>query len=113
MKESQRRVILLVCAGAALVFILAAFALPRRAPAERAMSSVPRVSAVSAYAGKYVVRDYGGRLAVYLSDRPDTPAYLLDVYTSALPEADRTALEKGIILQTDEELSRLLEDYGS
>lgn len=113
MKESQRKMIMLLCAGAALVFVLAAFAMPRRAQPELPTSAVPRTEAVSASEGKYIVRDYGGRLAVYRVNQPDRPVYLLDIYTGALPEADRSALQDGILLQTEEELSQLLEDYGS
>ena len=113
MKESQRKIIMLLCAGTALVFVLAAFAMPRRARSELPVLAAPRTEAAPASEGKYIVRDYGGRLAVYRVSEPDRPVYLLDVYTGALPEADRSALQEGILLHTEEELSQLLEDYGS
>ena len=113
MKESQRKIIMLLCAGAALVFVLAAFAMPRRSQTELPVSAAPRTEAASALEGKYIVRDYGGRLAVYRVNEPNRPVYLLDIYTGALPEADRSALQNGIVLHTEEDLSQLLEDYGS
>lgn len=68
-------------------------------------------SATSASQTQYLLKDYGGRLAVY---RPgeDTPIKVYEVYTHLLPETDLENLRTGIGLETEEDLDRLLEDFG-
>lgn len=62
---------------------------------------------------KYTVTVFEGRVAIYLTEQMSSPKYVTDVPVSTLPAADRAALEEGIPIFTEEELTSILEDYGS
>lgn len=53
-----------------------------------------------------------GHIAVF-HQGAEAPETVLEMPVDALPEADRAALERGIPVNTPEELAALLEDYGS
>ena len=75
-------------------------------PALVAESSVP----IGDY--QYVLRDYGGKLAVFEADSV-TPDIVFDVYIKNLPEFDIKELQTGVYARDTEELNRLIEDYIS
>lgn len=59
------------------------------------------------------LRDYHGRIALYEpSDDLESPRQVYDLYTRLLPENDVLALQAGIGVSSEEELERLLEDFG-
>lgn len=59
------------------------------------------------------LRDYHGRIALYEpSDDPESPRQVYDLYTRLLPENDVLALQAGIGVSSEEDLERLLEDFG-
>lgn len=58
---------------------------------------------------RYTVRDYNGRIGVFVNDS-EIPSSTLDVFVNSLPVADRNDLEKGITVYSQQELSRLIED---
>lgn len=62
---------------------------------------------------KYTVTIFEGRVAIYLTEQMSSPKYVTDIPVSTLPAADRKALEEGISIFTEEELTAILEDYGS
>ena len=57
----------------------------------------------------YTVKDYNGRIGVFVNDS-EIPSSTLDVFVNSLPIADRNDLEKGITVYSQQELSRLIED---
>ena len=59
----------------------------------------------------YLLKDCGGRLALYPAGQ-DHPIAVYDVYTRLLPEIDVLYLQQGIPVHSTEELLHLLEDYG-
>lgn len=63
----------------------------------------------------YVLRDLNGRVARYEpgqdTAQPPDEVYA-GVYTNLLPEQDVLALREGIPVYSEEELQRLLEDFG-
>lgn len=59
---------------------------------------------------KFVVTSRDGAIVVYYAGE-ETEFY--DVAIDGLPDADRERLEQGIFAYTEEELARILEDYGS
>ncbi len=59
----------------------------------------------------YLLRDDGGRLALYAADGTG-PLAEYDIYTRLLPEEDVLALQNGVAVQSADELQRRLEDYG-
>lgn len=61
-------------------------------------------------AEKYTLRDYGGRIAVFSSDK-DEPDEVFDIFTSSLPESEIERLQKGITVEGEKALQRLIEDY--
>lgn len=62
---------------------------------------------------RYVVRAYNGEICVFYADRPDVPAVYTGIALSSLRDSDRELVEKGIKLDTYEELVGILEDFGS
>ena len=60
----------------------------------------------------WILADESGRLAQYEYGQPDEPVRVWAVYTALLPEADAQRLRRGIPVYSDEELRRLVEDFG-
>ncbi len=60
--------------------------------------------------GKYIIRDYQGRVAVFRYGE-DEPEEVFEVFTSSLPESECERISKGITVKSDEELQSLIEDY--
>lgn len=63
----------------------------------------------------YTLRDWHGKLAVFGPDASDEnaqPVQVYEVYTHLLPESDVLSLQAGIPLESQEQLQRLLEDFG-
>ncbi|MBC8569452.1 hypothetical protein [Zongyangia hominis] len=61
---------------------------------------------------QYVLKDYGGKLAVFEANSV-TPDIVFNVYTKNLPEFDVKELKSGVYVRDSEELGRLIEDYIS
>lgn len=59
----------------------------------------------------YLLRDEGGRVALYQQGE-DEPVRIYDIYTHLLPQTDVLSLQKGIPVDNEEALQRLLEDLG-
>lgn len=59
----------------------------------------------------YLLRDEGGRIALYRQGEQE-PVKVYDIYTHLLPEPDVLSLQKGIPVESEDELERLLEDFG-
>ena len=55
---------------------------------------------------------HNGRIAIWQGEDPQ-PTAVLPYRADLLPEADRIALEKGIRLDSREDLTRFLEDFCS
>ena len=75
---------------------------------ETALDDSPAIS--NAEEHKFIVTSRNGSLVVYSAG---AEAEVHDVAVDALPDADRERLEHGIYANTEEELARILEDYGS
>ena len=60
----------------------------------------------------YILRDYKGRLALFVNDN-NIPKETYEIFTSSLPPQDAEKLKKGITVSTEAELQLLLEDYIS
>ena len=71
-----------------------------------------RTGPESAFAAPYILKDHGGRLAVFAPEGGE-PLQVYDVYTHLLPEGDVAALQAGIPLESLEQLDRLLGDFGA
>ena len=62
---------------------------------------------------RYTVKAFNGRIAVFKNDSTN-PSYILDspkIYD--LPDFDQKLLNEGIVTDSEEELSEILEDYDS
>ena len=64
---------------------------------------------------QYMLKEYIGRIAVYkvYASGETTLMSIIDSATDALPESDRKLLQKGIVVNTQEEMLQLIEDYTS
>lgn len=60
----------------------------------------------------FLLGSYKGYLALWQDNDPE-PKQIYPCAVASLPDADREALEKGIYIGTNDELSRRLEDYLS
>ncbi len=60
----------------------------------------------------YVLKDYKGRLALFINDNK-IPKETYEIFTSSLPPQDAEKLKTGITVSTEAELQLLLEDYIS
>lgn len=59
----------------------------------------------------YLLKDHGGRLALYAADGSG-PLAEYEIYTRLLPEQDVLSLQQGVPVADEAELQRRLEDYG-
>ena len=59
----------------------------------------------------YIVKEYGGKLAVFTQDAAQ-PIAVYDVYIHLLPENDIEILRKGIPVDDDYTLLKTLENFG-
>lgn len=64
-------------------------------------------------AGRYVLGEYGGRVAVYCPAEGSAPRRVTDIPVELLPRPDREQLRDGIAVGDGRELAMLLEDLGS
>ncbi|MEE1281712.1 MAG: BofC C-terminal domain-containing protein [Acutalibacteraceae bacterium] len=60
----------------------------------------------------YIVREYDGMVAVFYNGQ-DKPVKVTDRYISALPQQDINELKRGIQVDNEENLRKLLEDLCS
>ena len=59
---------------------------------------------------RYIMRDYNGRIAVFVYGE-DEPQEIFDVFTSSLPRGEAERVYKGITVEGDEALQKLIEDF--
>ena len=69
-------------------------------------------AAVEHSAPRFVVRETGGRIAVFRGE-DEKPYLLLDVQPSLLSEQDRELLSQGLYFATEQELRQFIEDVSS
>ncbi len=60
----------------------------------------------------FLIGNYRGYIALWTGGG-EKPTEIYPYSVASLPLADQAALEKGIVINTQEELNRLLEDYLS
>ncbi|MBR4036168.1 MAG: hypothetical protein IKJ05_05500, partial [Oscillospiraceae bacterium] len=63
------------------------------------------------YTVTYVIKEYGGKVAVFNPDETE-PMAVYEVYVHLLPENDIELLRKGIPVDDDYTLQKALEDFG-
>ena len=56
----------------------------------------------------YVVKSYNGKIGIFKEDKLYE---VIEVYTKTLPKTDRDQLEKGIVIDGEEDLRSIIEDY--
>ena len=76
-------------------------------------SEEPAVTADAPAQHRYLVREYEGMVAVFLPRQLFGPKYVTGIPVDSLPLADRQALAEGIPIYSDQQLTALLQDYGS
>ncbi|MCL2828313.1 MAG: hypothetical protein FWD99_06190 [Oscillospiraceae bacterium] len=72
---------------------------------------VDRLADIADHPG-YVIRDLDGYIAVYFRGRGH-PVYITGIPVANLRGVDRTSVEKGITVETRQEMIEILEDFGS
>ena len=58
------------------------------------------------------VREYGGRIGVFMGES-STPYRVIDYDVSLLSDLDRQALQEGVVIGSDYELLRFIEDIAT
>lgn len=70
-------------------------------------------SNVSTTQTRYIVAEYQGKIAVFNEDNT-TPIHVFESpYVRDLPKYDRELLTKGIVVESNTELLKILEDYDN
>lgn len=83
-----------------------------RAPVKDAPVLNPTAVATEA-APQYILKLYQGRVAVFDARQTKTPVQTTEIYEETLRNYDRELLTTGIPVSGEQELLRLLEDFGS
>ena len=83
-----------------------------------APAAVPEVLSLSSTSEKekpqtYLVKEYEGKLAVFNTDNLTVPQKIYDEDLTVLPSYDQILLLDGILVYSDEELRKVIEDYTS
>ena len=76
--------------------------------------ALPREPAGSLSAGQvapYLLREDAGLIALFRPGQEE-PVRVYELYTHLLPQEDVLSLQKGIPIESEEQLARLLEDFG-
>ncbi|MGN0653784.1 MAG: BofC C-terminal domain-containing protein [Oscillospiraceae bacterium] len=105
-REKMTLICLASCAILSLSVMTVTIAANNKKPEAKTISAETYRSEI------YILREYNGKLAVFNGD-DDVPSEIFDVYINSFGEVDRNALYKGITAYSEEELSRLIEDYTS
>ena len=84
----------------------------REAPPSLSSSAASPVSETGEEDQRYLIRDYNGRIAVFLEGMEE-PELIFDIYTKTLPELDQQQLSQGIVVVGYQRMTRLVEDYTS
>ena len=75
------------------------------------MKNTPQQQANTPTVAAYIVKEYGGKVAVFSPDETE-PVAVYEVYVHLLPENDIELLRKGISVDDDYTLQKTLEDFG-
>jgi hypothetical protein len=95
----------------ALLFPLAPVTVPELPGARAAWAEAPPETP-SGGETVFLLRDLGGRVAVYRMPEDEVPDMVTDIRTGALRRADYLSLQTGIRAEGWLALQRLLEDFG-
>ena len=110
MQNTYRQIILLLTAmtiSAVIILISAA-----KGVEQQKSTAIAKQASMAAHDETgYVLGEYNGRVALF-REHSSKPYRILDMETYLLPEADLEAIRSGgIVVETEEELRRLLEDW--
>lgn len=93
----------------ALCIMLAVFAAMSLAAVLESLGAIP----ASGGGEGYLLREYGGYIAVFRPPEAVSPAYVTEIRVRDLPLGDRTELASGVTASDGAAVARLLEDYGA
>ncbi len=60
----------------------------------------------------YYLKEYNGQIGIFKSSEKE-PYQIIDVYIYNLPSLDQQELKSGIMVQDDDKLRMIIEDYES
>lgn len=69
-------------------------------------------SVPTAQAAQQMLREWNGQIALFQGDS-DEPAEVYEVTVAALPEEEQERLREGIVIESEEALASLLDNYTS
>ena len=109
--RNAKRIYFTLVAAAAVSCFLIVCTLGRTVHDSRVETRLAAAS-VSEKAHGFVVRESGGRAAVFRNGE-EKPYLLIDIDLALMSDFDRKELAKGIYLENDRELKRFIEDISS
>ena len=110
----KKRMAFLICAVIiAVIAIICASMFMKDGDEEIETERRVRADEVAKQESGYVIKDLDGKLAVYRTDDMNTPERVTEIYSETLRKYDQELLHSGIKIADEEELWRILEDYGS
>ncbi len=105
----SKKIIITICSA---IIIISSYAFTITALTAKAKpSETPKITETPPV--YYIVKQHNDRIAVFINGK-DEPLQILDSpFVRDLPEYDQQILSKGIIVNNNEELLRVLEDYDN
>lgn len=96
--------IIYICLGLTAVLMLCLI------PAKTTEKSGENTTVQMTVQSRYTVREYEGQIGIF-AEGGEMPVQVFDTAVFLLPESDRKLLEKGITVDTPEELQKIIEDF--
>ena len=112
MHVTKKKIWWMLLSALTLSFVLVIGSLGLAAGRRTAQAHSSKTSAAESSSSGYVLGVYEGQLALF-REHSRVPYQRLDMPLSMLSAYDREQVEQGIVVQTQEELRKLLEDLTS
>lgn len=112
MRKIQRYQVYLLLTAMAVSAVIILLSAAKGIEREKAAAAARRAAMAQRENIGFVLGESNGHLALY-RENSTRPYCILEMETYLLSEADLEALQEGIVVETEEELNRLLEDWNS
>lgn len=106
MRVKLYRVSLAIIAGIVIISSIIAFNYVTQ------NKSAPQDNMVQANEYLYILKEHDQKIGVYKANE-DSPFMTIDVYINTLPSVDQQELKSGVMVQSDDKLKTIIEDYES
>lgn len=108
--ENIRRPLYLLLTGMIISAVILLISAGKAVRTEKSIAAARQAAYQERKPVGFVLKEYQGHLALYRENAP-APYCILDSEVWLLPEEDRLALEEGILVENEQALKALLEDW--